>query len=563
MIRVNCYLTFDTIFYTVPLMLRLRLILLLALCSFLFVGCGRTPVPEPKLIAPYRGQLSDHQLLEELRQSWYQFEAGDDKVMLRYNELLGILLNRARYDHAQSKGNERDLLMKQCPMKVHRDFEPLNQWSDIYGDLIPCSTIRLTHKEIKNHFISEGLGIPVAGWVKKSMAEKLNQKQVITDVGAIHTMTVYLSFPSPKAKDQRATFHLILRMKQDHVTVGNRQVALAADYSAPLSVIWQLSKIEDTKFLGLLRPEKTVNFAGLNFVEPYDPNKIPVVLTHGLMSSPETFTNLINRLRVMPGVNQHYQFWRYSYPTGVPWLRTSADFLVSLNKALDQVDSQRRNLKLKQMIMVGHSMGGLITRLSISEEPWKVLIPFAKKDKQHLIHKGLFLNMVASEDKKKALQSNAPPFKPAKRAIFLATPHRGAPFANNWLAMLGSYIVSLPKTLITQLYKVVTLNEDMLNVSPDKLAREMTSIRQLSPQSYSIQGLNLLHTNLPVHSIIGDEGKGNTPNSSDGIVPYFSSHLTWSKSEKIVPTDHSVQDSEECAKEVYRILMLHLKDQKK
>lgn len=559
---MNCYLTFKAIFYTVPLMLRRRLLLLLFLGTFLLVGCGRTPVPEPALVAPYRAELSDQQLMAELRQSWYQLEAGDDKVMPRYNELLAFLINRARYDHLEARGNEKDILVKQFPIKIQRDFEPLNQWSDIYGDIIPCSTIRLTHKDIKNHFIGEGLGVPVAGWVKKSMTEKLNQKQVITDVGAIHTMTVYLTFPSPKAKDQRATMHFILRMKKDYVTVGNRQVALAADYSAPLSVIWQLSKIEDAKFLGLLRPEKTVNFAGLSFVEPYDPDKIPVVLTHGLMSSPETFTNLINRLRVMPGVNKHYQFWRYSYPTGVPWLRTSADFLASLNKALDQVDPQRRNPKLKQMVMVGHSMGGLITRLSISEEPWKVLIPFAKKDKQHLIHKGFFIKMVASEDKQKALQSNAPPFKPAKRAIFLATPHRGAPFANNWIAMLGSYIVSLPKTLITQLYKVVTLNEDMLNIPPDKLAREMTSIRQLSPESHSIQGLNLLHTKLPVHSIIGDEGKGNTPSSSDGIVPYFSSHLTWSKSEKIVPADHSVQDSEECAKEVHRILMLHLKEQK-
>jgi hypothetical protein len=37
------------------------------------------------------------------------------------------------------------------------------------------------------------------------------------------------------------------------------------------------------------------------------------------------------------------------------------------------------------------------------------------------------------------------------------------------------------------------------------------------------------------HSIIGDRGKGDTPNSSDGVVPYWSSHLATAKSEKIVP----------------------------
>jgi hypothetical protein len=60
------------------------------------------------------------------------------------------------------------------------------------------------------------------------------------------------------------------------------------------------------------------------------------------------------------------------------------------------------------------------------------------------------------------------------------------------------------------------------------------------------------------HSIIGDQGKGDTPDSSDGIVPYWSSHLDGAASEKIVPSGHGSERSPEGIEELERILHEHL-----
>jgi len=63
----------------------------------------------------------------------------------------------------------------------------------------------------------------------------------------------------------------------------------------------------------------------------------------------------------------------------------------------------------------------------------------------------------------------------------------------------------------------------------------------------------------PYHSIIGDRGKGDTPNSTDGVVPYWSSHLDGAKSELIVPGPHGSQNLPQTIAELDRILRLHLR----
>ncbi|NJM38630.1 MAG: alpha/beta hydrolase, partial [Akkermansiaceae bacterium] len=62
---------------------------------------------------------------------------------------------------------------------------------------------------------------------------------------------------------------------------------------------------------------------------------------------------------------------------------------------------------------------------------------------------------------------------------------------------------------------------------------------------------------VPHHSIIGDRGKGDTPNSSDGVVAYWSSHLNSAASEKIVPAGHGAFDHPEAITELRRILLLN------
>jgi hypothetical protein len=115
-------------------------------------------------------------------------------------------------------------------------------------------------------------------------------------------------------------------------------------------------------------------------------------------------------------------------------------------------------------------------------------------------------------------------------------------------------LVTLPQTLLKEAYNVATLQEDILLLNPQDAYIWFTSVSQLRPNSYSITGLQGLKVrNVPTHSVIGDQGKGNGAKGSDGIVPYWSSHINWG-TETIVPAGHSVQDCMETANDLKKLL---------
>jgi hypothetical protein len=163
---------------------------------------------------------------------------------------------------------------------------------------------------------------------------------------------------------------------------------------------------------------------------------------------------------------------------------------------------------------------------------------------RELIHKGLLYQ----------------PLSEPERVVFLAVPHRGSPMAtygpSRWIAKL----IRLPKNLTIDLLDRTLLAAGDVLRGDDPSDRLPTSINSLSPNNRSTRALNQLPLpkELTFHSIIGDRGKGDTPDSSDGVVPYWSSHVAPVASEKIVPCNHSVPDNQEAAEELKRILKLHL-----
>jgi len=86
------------------------------------------------------------------------------------------------------------------------------------------------------------------------------------------------------------------------------------------------------------------------------------------------------------------------------------------------------------------------------------------------------------------------------------------------------------------------------------------SVDTLEPNDRFVQAVDKLPITrgIPYDSIMGDRGRGNTPNSSDGVVPYWSSHLDGAQSELIVDSGHDAQTNPEAIKEVDRILKVNL-----
>ena len=412
----------------------------------------------------------------------------------------------------------------------------------------------------------EGMGIPLAGLAPRGGSRP--HANVLKDNGNVHTLTAILDFD--RMVDGKPTLRTIPRLMNEHIFIGKNKVRqpLAANFSVPIALFWKLSDADGTELLGAFRPKKAINTMGLYFSDPYDPRKIPVVFTHGLMSGPATFANLTNRLLVDPVIRENYQFWFFGYPSGLAWTIPASRQRQALKELMQEYNPRGTSREMNNIVMVGHSMGGLITRFNNSTKPWTLMKGVFELSPETF--EGMTLEnwkkgmapLHYDEQTLERLQNNfifSPP-QGVTRIVYMATPHRGSTFADNWIGRLGQRLIDLPSDMLEEVTRIATLSRGMFLLNPLQLKDELTSIRQLSPNSSLVKYMSELRgsPNVPVHSIIGDRGRNDTPNSSDGVVKYHSSHLDWSASEKIVPSGHSVQDDPASAVELRRILREHL-----
>ena len=91
------------------------------------------------------------------------------------------------------------------------------------------------------------------------------------------------------------------------------------------------------------------------------------------------------------------------------------------------------------------------------------------------------------------------------------------------------------------------------------LKRFPNSVDTLAPNNRFVVAINKIPITqgVPYYSIVGDRGRGDTPNSSDGVVAYWSSHLNGARSEFIAPCNHGSPQNPKAIAEVHRILKLY------
>jgi triacylglycerol esterase/lipase EstA (alpha/beta hydrolase family) len=403
---------------------------------------------------------------------------------------------------------------------------------------------------VKVNRTTEGVGVPLVGWKKTSPVGQKRDKFLLPN-GLPYNLTATLEFDA----SGQPLWYFGKRWRQDEVQVGSATHTLAADWSAPNNFYWRMCDLDDLKIQNVILPDRYMEESGVYFVTPYDPEKIPVVFVHGLVSSPDAFKNMVNELSPEPWFRERYQIWLYNYPTGNPWLYSGVKFRELMREACAYARTKGHDRNLNRMVIVSHSMGGLISRSSVTD-PKNVFYDanFKKPLDQLQVH----------GDTRRLIQDATlyQPLTEPDRVVFLAVPHRGSPMAtlriSNWI----SNLIRLPKTLTVELLDTTLLAVGDVVQGEDPSRRFPTSINSLSPNSPSTVALDKLALpgNITFHSVIGDRGRGDTPDSSDGVVPYWSSHVMPVASEKIVPSNHSVPDNPEAAEELKRILQLHLKE---
>ncbi|KAF0234632.1 MAG: hypothetical protein FD177_659 [Desulfovibrionaceae bacterium] len=338
-------------------------------------------------------------------------------------------------------------------------------------------------------------------------------------------------------------------MRVNSVQVGGVSVPLETDTTTPLA--WMAATAPAPQGIkGLMDPDALKAAQGLYMLQPYQKGKIPVVFVHGLISSPMTWLPMINGLMGDPALRERYQFWYFSYPTGNPVFYSASLLRESLENARKVFDPEGTDPAFNNMLIVGHSMGGLLAKAMVQDSG------------DHLwsaISKAPFSDLTVPQDVH-ALLEKILFFKPLPfitEAVFIATPHRGSGMALGNIGRIGRALVTLPFTLAkassSLFVSLATLGQ---NVPIKGLP---TGIDGLSPKNPVLTVSAGLPVAVPFHSIIGNESKAGVAGGSDGVVPYWSSHLDGAQTELIVKSGHGAHEHPLAIREVRRIMLEHAK----
>ncbi len=400
-----------------------------------------------------------------------------------------------------------------------------------------------------------GLGVPLIA-VRRSDksaegAERFYPPEMAFPLTAFVTPPSKLREPARGDENHELTVELIDPLKTR--AVGAPQMPIESDLTTPLAYMWSRADLNRYRWTGLRRPGDAAGRAGLLMIRPYEPGKIPVVMVHGLASTPLAWVAMVNDLLLDPRIQDHFQFMLYMYPTGIPFPIAAAGLRETLQQAeqnLAMKDGRPDPGVLGKMVLLGHSMGGLLSHamaVDSDQKFWELntYVPFPQiKGPPEVLEE---LQRYMFFDAQKYVE----------RVVFLAVPHRGSDLTRAFVGRVGSNLIGTDDHVSGLLNRLVRDNPEAF---PKRFRRVPTSIETLDPESPYLKALLSMKADPRVtfHSVIGSERPEGKENTTDGVVPYKSSHIDGVKSELIVQSNHGVQANPYAIMEVHRILLEHI-----
>lgn len=339
--------------------------------------------------------------------------------------------------------------------------------------------------------------------------------------------------------------------RQASVELNHQIVPLAGNFTAGYGLWLARSGFARQSLRTLFGRDRGIVRPHIYLMQPFDPGRRVILMLHGLASSPEAWVNMANEIQGDATLREHFQVWQVYYPTNSPILVNAMAIRNAFTDTLKHFDPEGLSAASHDAVIIGHSMGGVIARLMVSSSDSDLWEAF-QKDYQ----------LDASQvDRVRERLDPLFDFKPVpefERAIFIATPHRGTPFARNRLGRWVSNLIKLPVTLLSSIDDVLhyaTGSDD--NPSEGKTRYVPNSIDQLrddDPYVAAVSGLKISPA-VQYHSIIARrDARGPLKESSDGVVPYTSAHLAGAQSERVIVSGHSVQETPQAILEIRRIL---------
>ena len=412
-----------------------------------------------------------------------------------------------------------------------------------------------------------GLGVPLIGVrvTDPKKEDRQPQERFHPDEMAF-ALTAFL-VPNSRLRDpgenvdevRKCTLALVDPVRQRTVGEAPNLIALETDLTTPLAYMWSRTDLDRFRWSGLLRPEQGLQRANLLMIRPYEPGKIPVVMVHGLISSPLAWIPMLNELLRDPAIQQKYQFMLYMYPTGVPMPIAAASLRDALSQAKMTFNPDGRDPAFDRMVLLGHSMGGLLSHfmtVSSGDQLWRL---YSDKSFDEILGPKNVL-----DELNKLLFFEPLPF--VSRVVFLATPHRGSDLSRGDRRPRGSGTDQR-----SRLYRQAALSTGRgqpRRLRPPPLPPLPHQHRDPRPELADPEGLAGHEAGTRASSSIRSSarfGPAAVDDTTDGVVPYRSAHLDETcaisarvESEKVVRSDHGVQKDGEAIREVRAILREHI-----
>ena len=436
-------------------------------------------------------------------------------------------------------------------LQVELPEKSLHWGNRTLSNFIP--TAELEVRGLQNRYRQPGIGVPLAA---QQTVEGPDEGLQIGK-GKL-PVTAFMRFSQLSSQLGQSTiqarWEVYVTYDQEQVTIQGRDVPLEKEFTSSLAASLADSPLWGRElqafFLGDLVKELPSQLTAL---EPYRPGRVPLVFVHGTASGNARWADMVNDLIVDPEIHDRFQFWFFTYDTGSPILFSAAQLRDVLKNTVQHLDAKHHDPALQRMVIMGHSQGGLLTKLTAIDSGNKFWEAFSSKP---------FAEIEVTPETRAMLQKNVfvTPLPFVSRLIFIATPQRGSYVSGSWAAHQIAKFVKLPSRVVSGVADIMTANVDAMKF--DLHGTTLGAVSAMEPGSPFITTLAPLPLapGISGHSIIAVQDEGPLEEGSDGVVKYTSAHLEDVDSEFIVRSGHSCQSNPHTIQEVRRILLLHTQE---
>lgn len=536
------------------------------------------PVFSPSPSDPHEVELIEHQrlaaYLEVARYAYGYlfyterpaiervFEDRQIQVKDYYNfavqQVTGDLFEHYRSQAVQSEDGRFEVRVNHWRIQGYLDQLRLAKGRQLPDQILAAAALNFSG--VRNEFRREGLGADFVAntalpWLQDGGAQLMKQPWLETPFSPL---SVLIRFDEPDLAALMQTRRALIKgydpHRQSKVEIQDKAVPLSANYTAPYALWLANSGFASQSVLSMFGLDQSLNRPHIYLMQPYDPERRIIIMLHGLASSPEAWVNTANELMGDSRLRKKYQIWQVYYPTSVPLIINRYAIYQAIEQTLEHFDPQGQHPASQQQVLIGHSMGGVLSRLLVSHSDEQVW--------QEFIHK---YNL----DEKRSLKAEKKvkpylvfdPLPQVTRAVFISAPHRGTPMAQGTAARWLGALVRMPVEAFNSMKDLMSYLASPDGTVPLAVKESLNSINNLSDANPFVQMTEALPIadQVTYHSIMGNK----TPDlplaeSSDGIVPYRSAHLDGAASELVIPYGHSVQETAQATLEIRRILRAHL-----